>query len=120
MTTAAPEPKANIGRPEPRYEARLKVTGEARYPSDVPVSNPAFAFLVTSGIAKGRLTRLDLEEARAVPGVLDILTHENTSELQNGRFGQGSATSIDRLGPEIAHDGQIIAVVLADSYEAAR
>ena len=120
MNAAAPEPKANMGKPEPRYDARLKVTGGARYPSDMPVSNPVYAFLVTSSIAKGRLERLDLDQARAVPGVLDILTQENTTELKSGKFGGGAATSIDKLGPEIAHDGQIIAMVLADSYEAAR
>ena len=96
MNAAAPEPKANMGKPEPRYDARLKVTGAARYPSDVPVSNPAYAFLVTSSIAKGRLERLDLDEARAVPGVLDILTQENTTELKSGKFGGGAATSIDK------------------------
>jgi xanthine dehydrogenase YagR molybdenum-binding subunit len=120
MNAAAPEPKANMGNPVPRYDARLKVTGEARYGSDVPLNNPAFAFLVTSSIAKGKLQSLDLAEARAVPGVLDILTQENTTELKPGKFGAGSSTSIDSLGPEIAHDGQIIAMVLADSYEAAR
>src|ERR1700704_1581637 len=117
---SAPEPKANMGQPAPRYDARLKVTGGARYPSDVPVSNPAFAYLVTSAIAKGRVDTLDLAEARAVLGVLDILTQESTSELKPGKFGGGAATSIDKLGPEIAHVGQIIAMVVADSYEAAR
>jgi xanthine dehydrogenase YagR molybdenum-binding subunit len=120
MIAAAPEPKANMGKPEPRYDGRLKVTGAARYSSDMPLNNPAFAFLVTSSIAKGRIEKLDLAEARAVPGVLDILTQDNTSELKGGRFGQNQSTSIDKLGPEIAHDGQIIAMVLADSYEAAR
>src|SRR5262245_21205102 len=120
MIAAAPEPKANMGKPEPRYDGRLKVTGAARYSSDMPLNNPAFAFLVTSGIAKGRIEKLDLALARAVPGVLDILTQGNTSELKGGKFGQNQSTSIDRLGPEIAHDGQIIAMVLADSYEAAR
>jgi xanthine dehydrogenase YagR molybdenum-binding subunit len=109
-----------MGQPVPRYDARLKVTGEARFPSDVPVRNPAFAFLVTSSIARGELTRLDTADARAVPGVLDILTHENTSELQSGKFGGGASTSIDKLGPEIFHDGQIIAMVVADTFEAAR
>src|SRR4051794_20353626 len=117
---AAPEPKANMGQPVPRYDARLKVTGGARYPSDVPVSNPVFAFLVTSAIANGRIARLDLAVARAVPGVLDILTADNASELKSGKFGSGASTSIDTLGPEIAHDGHIIAMVLADTYEAAR
>src|SRR6266704_2517655 len=118
---AAPEPKANMGQPVPRLDARLKVTGEARYAADFPVGNPAYAFLVTSAIAKGRIIRLDTESARAVPGVLDILTQDNTAELKEVKFGSGGAsTSIQKLGPEIAHDGQIIAMVLADSYEAAR
>jgi len=38
MNAAAPAPKANMGEPVPRYEARLKVTGEARYASDMPVN----------------------------------------------------------------------------------
>ena len=120
MNAAAPVPKENMGAPAPRYDARLKVTGEARYPADVPMTNPAFAFLVTSSIAKGRLQSLDLAEARTVPGVIDILTQDDASALHSGKFGHGAATSIDQLGPEIAHDGQIIALVLADSYEAAR
>src|SRR5437763_2408455 len=118
---AAPEPKANMGQPAPRLDARLKVTGEARYAADFPVGNPAYAFLVTSAIAKGRITRLDMESARAVPGVLDILTQDNTAELKEVKFGTGGAsTSIQKLGPEIAHDGQIIAMVVADTFEAAR
>jgi xanthine dehydrogenase YagR molybdenum-binding subunit len=121
MSTAAPEPKANQGQPVPRIDAHAKVTGQARYASDFPVSNPAFAFLVTSAIAKGRIERMELDEAKAVPGVLDILTHENTGDLKPVKFGGvGVTTSIQRLGPEIFHDGQIIAMVVADTFEAAR
>ena len=116
---AAPNPKENMGAPAPRYDARLKVTGEARYPADVAVANPAHAVLVVSTIARGRIERLDLNDARAVPGVLDILTHDNTAELKQTKFGQGAATSIQGLGPDILHDGQIIAVVVADTFEAA-
>src|SRR5260221_12390274 len=79
MTVAAPEPMANMGEPAPRLDARLKVTGEARYAADFPLSNPAYAFLVPSPIAKGRIESFDLSEARAVPGVLEIMTHENTA-----------------------------------------
>ena len=64
-----------MGAPAPRYDARLKVTGEARYPSDIAVANPAYAVLVTSTIAKGMIKSLDLDDARAVTGILDI-THE--------------------------------------------
>ncbi len=117
--TAAPTPKENMGKPEPRLDARLKVTGEARFPSDIPVGNPAFAVLVTSAIAKGRIERLDLDTARAVPGVLDILTYENATELKTVKFGDGSSTSIQSLGPQILQAGQIIAIVIADTFESA-
>jgi xanthine dehydrogenase YagR molybdenum-binding subunit len=123
MSRAAPEPKANMGKPEPRVDGRLKVTGEARYGSDFPVSNPTFAYLVTSSIAKGEITGMDLSDAKAVPGVLDIFTHENTGKLKNLKFGAGGSgptTSIQDFGPKIQHDGQIVAMVVADSFEAAR
>jgi xanthine dehydrogenase YagR molybdenum-binding subunit len=116
---AAPQPKGNMGEPVPRYDARLKVTGEARYPADTPVANAAYAVLVTSAIARGKITALNLDDARAIPGVLDILTYQNTSDLKKAKFGDGCSTSIQDLGPEIFHAGQIIAVVIADTFEAA-
>jgi len=54
MNRAAPTPLDNMGRPEPRLDGRAKVTGEARYGSDFGVNDPAYAFLVTSVIAKGK------------------------------------------------------------------
>ena len=71
MSTAAPEPKANMGQPVPRYDAVAKVTGRARYAADVPLANPAFAYLVTSAIAKGRVDSFDLTDARKVRGVIE-------------------------------------------------
>jgi xanthine dehydrogenase YagR molybdenum-binding subunit len=123
MGRAAPEPKANMGNPVPRVEARLKVTGQARYASDMPVQNPAFAVLVTSAIAKGTIKNIDLTAARAVPAVLEIFTHQNTGDLKQLKYGSGgggASTSIQDLGPKIQHDGQIVAMVVADTFEAAR
>lgn len=123
MSTAAPEPKANMGRPAPRLDARLKVTGEARYPSDMPFGNLAHAVLVTSTIARGRLTGIETGAARAVPGVLEIFTAESTTSLKHLDYvpgGGGPSTSVQELGPQIAHDGQIIAMVVAETLEAAR
>jgi xanthine dehydrogenase YagR molybdenum-binding subunit len=123
MNRAAPEPKDNMGKPAPRLDARLKVTGEARYASDMPVNNPAFAFLVTSTIARGEITNIDLSEAKAMPGVLEILTYQNTGDLKNVKYapgGGGVSTSMQELGPKIHHDGQIVAVVIADNFEQAR
>jgi xanthine dehydrogenase YagR molybdenum-binding subunit len=120
----APEPKAHMGQPAPRIDGRLKVTGEARYAADFPLANPAYAYLVTSPVARGRITGFDLAEAKAVPGVLDILTHENARGVKEIPFtgaGGPASTSIRPLESDrIFHDGQIIAMVVADTFEAAR
>jgi xanthine dehydrogenase YagR molybdenum-binding subunit len=123
MSNAAPEPKENMGKPEPRIDGRLKVTGEARYGSDFPVANPAYAFLVTSAIAKGHIEALDLGAAKAVPGVLEIFHHKNSGELREIPYkpgGGGPTSSIQDFGPEIKYGGQIVALVVADTFEAAR
>jgi xanthine dehydrogenase YagR molybdenum-binding subunit len=124
MSIATPEQKANMGNPVPRYDALAKVTGKANYAADVPLNRPAYAFLVTSAVARGRIDSFDLSEARKVRGLIDIVTHENAESLNDaGLFSNGgyASTTIQPLkSADIAHDGQIIAVVLAETFEAAR
>lgn len=124
MVTAAPEPLANMGNPEPRLDARAKVTGEAKYASDVIVPNVAHGYLVTSTIARGRIDAFDMTQARRVPGVIDILTYQNIGEIRAVPFFQhGGPASSEHLplgSPDIVHEGQIIALVVADTFEAAR
>src|SRR5689334_13134990 len=124
--TPPPSPAGTsaIGQPEPRIDARAKVTGRARYPSDEPLANPAYGWLVTSAIAKGRITRVDADETRAVPGFLALYTHENASAIKPLEHfhegGTGSTTIAPLAGPRIWHDGQIVALVVAETLEAAR
>ncbi len=124
MTEAAPQPEQNMGQPEPRYDARQKVTGEARYAADFAVANPAYAMLVTSAAAKGRIARIDKAAGEAVPGVLMVMTHENRGKLGPFKFfgaGGESATARPPLADDrVTHDGEIVALVVADTFEAAR
>ena len=76
---------------------------------------------MTSPIAKGRVRGVDLGAARAVPGVLDILTHENVgSEVKPpmGPDGKPSTTSME--SDKVWHDGQVVGIVVAETFEAAR
>ena len=125
MATIGPVQQENMGAPHSRIDGRAKVTGAAPYGSDFAVGRPAYAYFVTSAIARGRITGFDLGAARQVPGLLDILTYESMrGAVKKPSFfaaGGHAGTTIRPLeGPEIFHDGQIVAVVLADSYEAAR
>jgi xanthine dehydrogenase YagR molybdenum-binding subunit len=111
----------SFGRPTSRIDGIAKVTGAARFSSDEPVANPAFAYLVTSAIARGRIGGFKLDRAKAVRGVLDILTFENVgdqAEPAPGPDGKPSTTSLE--SNRIWHDGQIIAIVVAETYEGAR
>ena len=119
--------KPVIGPPVARIDGSAKVTGEARYASDFDGGrNPAYACLVTSTIARGRIAELDDTDARAVAGVLDILTHHNVGDL----IEPGKTFDSRRLyrhqhrrrsrRTEIWHDGQIVALVVAETFEAAR
>ncbi len=115
------DPRHLFGRPTPRIDGVAKVTGAARYASDEPVANPIFAYLVTSTIARGRIAALRLDRATAVPGVLDILTHQNVGDEVKAPTGpDGGETTTTLESDRIWHDGQIVAVVLAESFEAAR
>ena len=110
-----------IGRPALRVDGRAKVTGAARYPADEAVANPAYAFLVTSAVARGRIQGFRLDEARAVPGVLDVLTHDNVGgEAGTPKLASGGATTTTLESDRVWHDGQIIGIVVAESFEAAR
>ena len=124
-TKEAPAPLANMGQPVERYDARDKVMGRARYGSDFAVQRPAYAYLVTSAISLGTIRGINLAEARKVPGVLEIFTHENMRGLvkksdlfSSGGYVGSSPRPLETA--DIAHDGQIVAVVVAESFEHAR
>ncbi len=72
--------------------------------------------MLGAGIAKGRIRAMHLDEARAAPGVLDIVTAETAGPLDKGKYNTASLLG----GPEIEHYHQAIAVVVAESFEQAR
>jgi xanthine dehydrogenase YagR molybdenum-binding subunit len=114
-----------LGAPLVRLDGRLKVTGAARYGSDMAAANAAYAFLATSAIARGRIAAIDDRQTRAVPGVLDVITYrEVAGAIKPGSFfsagGYASSTIQPLASDEVTQGGEIVAVVLADSFEAAR
>ena len=118
----ADDASAPVRQAHAALDGVAKVTGAARYASDEPVANPAFAYLVTSTIARGRIAAFDLDGGpRRCRGVLDILTHENVGDqAKPPPQMDGGQTTTTLESDRVWHDGQIIAVVVADTFEAAR
>ncbi len=107
-----------VGKSTDRIDGPLKTTGTALYAyerHDV-AANPAYGYIVTSGIAKGRITSLDMREASAAPGVLTVVTADSAGKLGKGNFNVAKLLG----GPEIEHYHQAIALIVAESFEQAR
>ncbi|HSI51257.1 MAG TPA: aldehyde oxidoreductase molybdenum-binding subunit PaoC [Ideonella sp.] len=107
-----------VGRPTDRIDGPRKTTGTAPYAyerHDV-APNPAYGQVVGATIAKGRITAMDLNAARAAPGVIAIVTAGSAGQLGKGKRNTAKLLA----GPEVQHYHQAVALVVAQSFEQAR
>jgi len=111
VTTTAPA----IGAPLTRVEAREKVTGQARYAYEHPRDDVAYGWIVAAQIARGRIRSVAAEAALAA-GAIAVLSHENAPRLQPVDDGE----LLVLQSPRVAYRGQVVALVVADTLEAAR
>ncbi|MFT3698989.1 MAG: xanthine dehydrogenase family protein molybdopterin-binding subunit [Kofleriaceae bacterium] len=113
----------SVGTPIDRIDARKKVTGQATYAADTAVTKVAHAVIVTSGIANGTITTLAVDDAKAQPGVLAILSHLDVPKVAPGKSAKGGpAERILQLlqSDKVEYSDQPVAVVVADTLERAQ
>ena len=109
-----------IGEGINRRDARLKVRGQARYAAELALPDMAYAALVQSTIAAGTITAIDTAIARAMPGVLDIITPDNADKLQLPTS-PGQAVLFPLLqSNDVLYNGQHIGLVIAETSRQAR
>lgn len=110
----------SIGKPLPRVDGRVKVTGAARYTADIQLPNMLHGVFVTAAAAAGRVKTIDTSAALAEPDVAHVLTHRDLArvriEAQGPPFSQ---TFLPLQGDAIRYEGQPVAIVLGDTLEAA-
>ena len=123
-TQASPHRRhgSNAGQPLTRRDGVLKVTGRATYAADNHPDGMLYAVHAVSTIARGRVTHLDVEAAKAHPGVVEVITPANRRPLMQdpdtkvGLFGfRFEALQNDR----VRYANQPIALVVAETLEAA-
>jgi len=66
-----------VGKPVPRPDARAKVTGEAIFAADLYFENMLHAKVLRSAYPHARILRIDVSKARALPGVVAVLTADD-------------------------------------------
>ncbi|MGW7413770.1 xanthine dehydrogenase family protein molybdopterin-binding subunit [Streptomyces sp. NPDC054863] len=109
-------PPTALGAPAARREGRDKVTGTARYAAEHTPPGCAYARAVPATVARGRITAVDDSAALAVPGVLAVLTPRSAPTL-----GKADDPTLHLLqDDDVPHHGWYVALVVADTPEAAR
>jgi aerobic carbon-monoxide dehydrogenase large subunit len=132
-----------IGKSIPRLEDERFVTGRGRYTNDIPPPDACWAYVLRSPHAHARIRAIRIEDARARPGVLAVLTaadyesdgHKGISHFAN------TADAIEPLKPAfggspdhfvfehpqavLAHErvrfvGEPVALIVAQTLDQAR
>lgn len=107
-----------------RVDARDKVRGALRYAGDDTRPGMLHAMLVPSRIARGTIESIDVAAARRVRGVVAVYTHADIGSFEGAGFLLAGGFGVQSFYPmrsgRIAYRGQTIALVVAESLEAAR
>jgi carbon-monoxide dehydrogenase large subunit len=115
---------------QPRLEDDALVRGLGRYAADAPLTGQAYAYFVRSPHAFADIRAIDAEAAKAVPGVLAVLTAADMEGIGNvsqhpplnGR--NGTKLIIPHrpalAGTTVRHVGEAVAMVVADTLTAAQ
>jgi aerobic carbon-monoxide dehydrogenase large subunit len=122
--------KFGVGQPVRRLEDARLVTGQGRYTDDHHPDGTVHAYVLRSPHAHARFTIGDVSEARAMPGVLLILAHEDIKHLAYLPClapVENADGSPMKLPPypllcrdEVRHVGDAVAFVVAETLPQAR
>lgn len=125
---------AKFGRAQPagRREDLRFLTGAGRYVDDIVPAGALHAVFVRSNLAHGRIATLDLDPARAMPGVHLVLDAAGLEAMgvtlgmkgarltgRDGRPGAGPERPVLARGT-VRHVGEAVAVVVAETLAAAK
>lgn len=101
-----------IGKPVPFKGGRGKVTGRARYLDDLELPGMLQAKILRSPHAHARIIKIDVSEARALPGVKAVLTSTDCPDI---RFGLDVADTFILARDKVRYAGEEVAAVAAEN-----
>ena len=110
-----------VGRSMPSLEAADKVAGRVEYMGDIVVPGMAHAKIVRSPFAHARIVAIDAAAARAMPGVVCVLTRDelladtDIEPVYGFVYRDAPIVALDK----VRHHGDIVAVVVAEDADTA-
>lgn len=102
----------SVGIPSPRVEGEQKVAGGAVYAVDVVLPDMLWAKVARSPIAHGRIKKIDIAKALALPGVNAIVTG---ADLTGAKIGKKIVDMPILADGVVRYIGEKVAAVAAES-----
>ncbi len=100
-----------------RADGPDKVTGSGRYTADLTLTGMLAAKFKFAGVAHATITKLDVSAARAMPGVLAVLTQDDVPDL---RYGEAVNDRTLFARDVVRYEGEVLAAVAAVTPEIAQ
>ena len=108
-----------VGHSHLRPEAVEKVTGDAIYTDDLVFDGMLYAKARRAMIPHGFLTKLDISKAKALPGVVAVLTAEDIPAERNHGLVIFDWPVLVGIGERVRYVGDALAIVAAETQEIA-
>ena len=108
---------AGVGESVTRLDAREKLSGEARYIADLYRPNMLHGAVLASPHPHARILGYDTARARALPGVVAVLTGD---DFPDGRMGPFIKDEHAIAKGKVRYRGEPVAAVAAESEAIAR
>ncbi len=108
-----------IGHSKVRPDAVEKVTGDALFTDDLVFDHMLFAHVRRAGLPHAILKKLDVSEARALPGVVAVLTADDIPAERNHGLVVYDWPVMVGIGERVRYVGDALAIVAAETQEIA-
>src|SRR5882757_9118420 len=130
MTTIeqTPAPTTNeVGRARTRKEDARLITGRTRWTDNMTLNGMLHLSMVRSPVAHGRITNIDVEAAKRMPGVIAVFTGADLDAEQSGlpcawpiNADDAAPRHVSIATDTVRFAGEIVAIVVARNAAVAR
>ncbi|WMS43956.1 xanthine dehydrogenase family protein molybdopterin-binding subunit [Acuticoccus sp. MNP-M23] len=107
-----------IGKPVDRPDGPLKVSGTATYANDYKMDGMLHGVLVRAPVTRGTVTAIEADAVEAMPGVVAVVYGDRF--IRNAAQGMATDAPVQNASSRVDYLGQIVALVVAESFEQAR
>jgi len=112
-------PKRYVGKNIYKVDAREKVTGKAQYSDDIYFDDMLYLKIKRAVHPHAYLRKLDIKKAEKLPGVVKIIIAADIPEVKNFGLIIKDQPVLIGIGQKMRYMGDALAIVIAESKEAA-